>query len=129
MKKNAVQLDIRTMVCQREQAARRWGARGGAAPGHRPLPAGQRLRMPASTRVGQHACRPAPTSLGTKSPASMKALARLPAGVPAATSARSRSPTEMWYRPYCKELGLAGRRGVITKTQKKVELGGPLRAD
>ena len=41
------------------------------------------------------------TSLGTRSPLSMKERARRPAGVPAATSARSRSPTEMWTRPYC----------------------------
>lgn len=33
----------------------------------------------------------------------MKDLAFLPAGVPAATSARSRSPTLMWTRPYCRQ--------------------------
>lgn len=38
-------------------------------------------------------------SSGTRSPRSMKSLARWPAGVPAATSARSRSPAEMCASP------------------------------
>ena len=51
----------------------------------------------ASQRCGQSTT----TSSGTRAPASMNSLARLPSGVPRATCSRRRSPALMWTRPYC----------------------------
>ena len=65
-------------------------------------------------------------SFGTKLPRSMKLCACLPSGVPSSTSARRRSPAEMWTTPNCKFRSVShDAEATGLQAQQQVEMINP----